>query len=168
MLAALLLSDRPLRTEELHARVVPDGDPMKIGTLRTHVTRLREYVPISNQPYALEIDARFDYREGMQALRQGRVRDALAQRRGEFMPESEAPIVVEARRSYDAALREAALAGDDLDATFDLAERERDDLEVWEALLEKLPSGDPRRAIANANVRRIRQEGNGDGEERDP
>ena len=38
------------------------------------------------------------------------------------------------------------------------AERLGEDLEVWEALLERLPSQDPRRPIARARVARLRGE----------
>ena len=45
-----------------------------------------------------------------------------------------------------------------MESLFLLAKRLGEDLEVWEALLERLPSQDPRRPIARARVERLREE----------
>ncbi|MCH1927345.1 hypothetical protein L6232_21315, partial [Shewanella sp. C31] len=55
-------------------------------------------------------------------------------------------------------LRQAVLAQGDTENLFLLAERLGEDLEVWEALLERLPPQDPRRPIAQARITRLRRE----------
>jgi len=50
------------------------------------------------------------------------------------------------------------LAQGDTENLFLLAERLGEDLEVWEALLERLPSQDPRLPIVRARVARLRRE----------
>ncbi len=68
------------------------------------------------------------------------------------------PWVEALRLELEEALRRAALASQDPDAPFLLAERLGEDLEVWEALLERLPPEDPRLPIAQARAERLRRE----------
>ncbi len=64
----------------------------------------------------------------------------------------------ELRLELEETLRQAVLAQGDTESLFLLAERLREDLEVWEALLERLPQEDPRLPIARAQVARLRRE----------
>ena len=64
----------------------------------------------------------------------------------------------ELRLELEEALRQAVLAQGDTENLFLLAERLGEDLEVWEALMERLPSQDPRLPIVRARVARLRRE----------
>ncbi|BCZ86837.1 hypothetical protein TthAA37_10350 [Thermus thermophilus] len=83
---------------------------------------------------------------------------ALARYRGPLLPQSQAPGVETLRAELEEALRRAVLAQGEVESLFLLAERLGEDLEVWEALLERLPLQDPRRPIAQARVARLRGE----------
>jgi cytochrome c-type biogenesis protein CcmH/NrfG len=62
------------------------------------------------------------------------------------------------RLELEEALRRAVLAQGEVESLFLLAERLGEDLEVWEALLERLPPEDPRLPLARARVERLRRE----------
>ncbi|WP_243094293.1 hypothetical protein [Thermus thalpophilus] len=94
----------------------------------------------------------------MGALRQGDLSGALARYRGPLLPQSQAPGVEALRAELEEALRRAVLAQGEVESLFLLAERLGEDLGVWEALLERLPSQDPRLPIAQARVERLRRE----------
>ncbi|WP_436410924.1 hypothetical protein [Thermus scotoductus] len=64
----------------------------------------------------------------------------------------------ELRLELEEALRQAVLASGRLDLLLTLAERLGEDLELWEALLERLSPEDPRLPIAQARVARLRRE----------
>ena len=64
----------------------------------------------------------------------------------------------ELRLELEETLRQAVLASGRLDLLLTLAERLGEDLELWEALLERLPPEDPRLPIAQARVARLRRE----------
>lgn len=74
------------------------------------------------------------------------------------MPRSGAPLVVEYRGVLEETLRQTVLASSDAEALLLLAERLGDDLELWEAVLVALSKHDPRRALALARVKRLREE----------
>ena len=77
---------------------------------------------------------------------------------GPLLPWSQAPGVEALRLELEEALRRAVLAQGEVESLFLLAERLGEDLEVWEALLERLSPEDPRRPIVQARVARLRRE----------
>jgi hypothetical protein len=93
-----------------------------------------------------------------EALRQGDLKGALALYRGPLLPWSQAPGVEALRLELEEALKRAVLAQGEVESFFLLAERLGEDLEVWEALLERLLPQDPRRPIVQARVARLRRE----------
>ena len=113
---------------------------------------------MESRPYRLAQALRADFLEVWEALRQGDLREALARYRGPLLPQSEARGVEALRAELEEALRRAVLAQGEVESLFLLAKRLGEDLEVWEALLERLPSQDPRRPIARARVERLREE----------
>ena len=113
---------------------------------------------MESRPYRLAQALAADFLEVWEALRQGNLGGALARYRGPLLPQSQAPGVEDLRLELEEALRRAVLAQGDGESLFLLAERLGEDLEVWEALLEKLPPEDPRLPIAQARVARLRRE----------
>ena len=131
----------------------------KSPALRMEVLRLRQRgLAVESRPYRLAQALRADFLEVWEALRQGDLREALARYRGPLLPQSQAPGVEALRAELEEALRRAVLAQGEVESLFLLAKRLGEDLEVWEALLERLPSQDPRRPIARARVERLREE----------
>ncbi|GAB5601768.1 hypothetical protein FJNA_02920 [Thermus sp. FJN-A] len=127
--------------------------------LRMEVLRLRRRgLALQSHPYRLAQALSADFLEVGEALVQGNLRRALALYRGPLLPRSQAPGVEALRGELEGALRRAVLARGDTESLFLLAERLGEDLEVWEALLERLPPQDPRRPIAQARVERLRGE----------
>ena len=121
--------------------------------------RLREKgFRIACSPYRLENPPPSDLRAFLRALSRGDLEEALALYQGPLLPWSQAPGVEELRLELEEALRQAVLAQGDTENLFLLAERLGEDLEVWEALLERLPSQDPRLPIVRARVARLRRE----------
>ena len=134
------------------------GEPNP-GALKALLHRLREKgFRIACSPYRLENPPPSDLRAFLRALSRGDLEEALALYQGPLLPWSQAPGVEELRLELEEALRQAVLAQGDTENLFLLAERLGEDLEVWEALLERLPSQDPRLPIVRARVARLRRE----------
>lgn len=132
-----------------------DGHP---STMKAALSKLRRVVPIGAQPYRVDEDVSADFLELRQALLDGRIDAALTMYRGPLLPRSRAPGVEELRTVLEHELRQAVLARGDGGQVFDLAERLRDDLEVWEEAVARLSSDDPRRALASGRVLRIQRD----------
>ncbi|HEX7021916.1 MAG TPA: helix-turn-helix domain-containing protein [Trueperaceae bacterium] len=152
VLLALALHPAGMTDHELHAFLVGDSG-YGLSTLRTHVSRLRSIVPISEMPYRITVPYTLDVDELRAHLRAGRVRQALNVAAGPMLPHSNASGIEAARAELDEELRQAVLAAADPEALYDLAEWSKDDLELWEATAQALPEGDPRLAIAAARAR---------------
>ena len=156
LLVLLLARKEGWRGEELALALYGEA---KSPALRMEVLRLRQRgLAVESRPYRLAQALRADFLEVWEALRQGAPSEALARYRGPLLPQSQAPGVEALRAELEEALRRAVLAQGEVESLFLLAKRLGEDLEVWEALLERLPSQDPRRPIARARVERLREE----------
>ncbi|WP_241374266.1 hypothetical protein [Thermus arciformis] len=155
-LALLLAHEAGLSGEALGEALY--GEP-NLGALKALLHRLREKgFRISCSPYRLENPPPSDLGAFLKALSRGDLEGALALYQGPLLPWSQAPGVEELRLELEEALKQAVLAQGDTENLFLLAERLGEDLEVWEALLERLPPEDPRLPIARARVERLRRE----------
>lgn len=131
------------------------GDAGKMATLKASLSRLRQSIPITNRPYRLGVACYVDFTEVTELVKRGEVAAAVQRYRGDLLPASDAPGVVELRETLLEALRQAALASEDADAVFALAETQGDDLELWEAALDLLPTDNPKVALAQAHLKRV-------------
>ncbi|MFJ9012140.1 transcriptional regulator [Streptomyces canus] len=130
------------------------------STLRAELTRLRAVLGpdlLGSRPYALLHSVHSDYSDVCDLLAEGRVGEALARYPGPLLPRSEAPVVVEHRRSLEQQLRGAVLAGGDtaLLRRWVGTSWGADDLLAWAALARALPGGSPQRAAATARARAL-------------
>ncbi|MEJ2358967.1 MAG: hypothetical protein P8Y13_12955 [Deinococcales bacterium] len=156
---ALALHRDGMTREELNAFLAADGTAgLSPSGLRATLTRLRALLPVSDAPYRFTVAYTADILEARGHLLEKRVREAITLLRGPLLPDSEALGVEEQRWILEEELRQAALDAADPDALFDLADRLRDDLELWDATVAALPPGDPRRALARARLRRGRED----------
>jgi hypothetical protein len=122
------------------------------------LSKLRKLTPISAAPYRLEVDFTADFIDAIKLLRDGEARRALELYRGPLLEDSDAPGVVELRQVIDETFRQAILDSSDAEATFTLAQRSVDDLELWEHALELLNRNDTRALLARARVSLLRRE----------
>ena len=155
ILALLALNKQGLSLEQLLLLLY--GDEGSRGALKVALSQLRKHVPVSHQPYKLEISYQADFLTLHDLLLEGRVRRAVDLYRGSLLPESEAPGVVEARESAEEALRQAALVSNDAEALTALAEKMPTDLELWEAVEAALHKSDPRLPIIKARAEQVRK-----------
>lgn len=155
---ALALRPDGISRDELNDFLTPEGrEPYSSGGIRGMMTRLRGILPVSDAPYRITVPYQVDVLTLRKLLGAGKVREAAALLRGQLLPFSEAPGVVEQRWALEEQLRQAALMNGDPEVLYDLAERLGDDLEFWEATADALGSGDPRLALARARVRRLEE-----------
>jgi hypothetical protein len=156
-----LLSLRPggMTSEELAADLY--GDPGTSSTTRVEVHRLRKLLGrwLDADPYRLSGDVESDVARVKGLLARGSVRKAVELYAGPLLPHSEAPGVVRERNSLEAWLRQAVMTADDTDSLWAWVQSAsgRDDLAAWKRLLAQLPFHDPRRSLAAAEVRRLRE-----------
>lgn len=155
LLVVLAAHPEGMSNAELTLAVYGEGfDP---SCCKTEVYRLKKLVPIGNRPYQVQADVWADFLEVLELIEDGRADDAIDLYRGPLLPASDAPEVRRLRELVDAALCDAALAAASPEQLWKLANRMREDLELWEALLARLPSGDPRRSLARAHVHSLRR-----------
>ncbi|NDL59771.1 transcriptional regulator [Phytoactinopolyspora mesophila] len=126
-------------------------------TVRAEVSRLRKAWPTlvaPTSPYRLNVELKTDAADVAESLQRGAYRRALDLYRGPALPRSEAPGVAEHRDHLHEWLRQALLryAGVDVLLRYARSVPGRDDLEVWQACLERLPNGSRRRAEVEAAV----------------
>jgi hypothetical protein len=133
------------------------GEKGNPGTLRATLSKLRTLLPIASRPYRLTVSYRADFLRVESLLKEGRLQEAVEFYRGELLPDSEAPGIALTRETLHESLRQAVLVLGDTRALLTLAERLDDDLELWEAALEGLAEDDPKRALVQARVERIRR-----------
>lgn len=130
---------------------------LNVSSVRAEMTRLRPLLGASqlrSRPYAFGPSVRSDFGFVGTALAEGRLCDAVAGYTGPLLPGSEAPAVVEHRRSLEHQLRGALLATGDavLLRHWVSSPWGTDDLAAWEALARRLPELSAQRAAANAQV----------------
>ncbi|WP_328295621.1 GAF domain-containing protein [Kineococcus sp. NBC_00420] len=120
--------------------------------------RTRGLVALSPAPYRLVGALGCDALEVRDALRAGRVRDAVRGWTGDLLPASDAPGIRELREELRAGLRAAVLEGEDDQALLEFSRTGigRDDPVVAHDLVRRLAPGDPGRAEALAREVRLR------------
>jgi hypothetical protein len=158
ILALLCAHPDGLSTELLGAELY--GDFAVLSSVRGEVSRLRRLLEgrIETDPYRLASGVRSDVADVKRWLREGAVGAAAAAYRGPLLLRSEAPGVVQERRTLDRWLRHAVLTSDDDACRWSYVESAagRDDLTAWKSVLASLPFHDPRRSRAAAEVGRLR------------
>lgn len=156
MLALLALNPSGLSLEQL--LLLTSGDNGNLSSFRVMLTKLRQqYVPITNQPYKIDVTYTADFVQVQALIEKGHLRRALELYKGSLLGHSEAPGIVEEREALEESLREAVLTSDDPEALYTFANQLPDDLEVWEALERVLPKNDTRTPVVGTRVRRIRE-----------
>ncbi|QOV41330.1 GAF domain-containing protein [Streptomyces ferrugineus] len=127
------------------------------STLRAEMTRLRAVLGpdlLGSRPYTLLRPVRTDFGDVESLLAEGRAAEALTRYAGPLLPRSQAPLVVERRRSLEQQLRGAVLGSGDpgLLRRWVGTDAGADDVSAWAALARTLPGGSPQRAAAAARA----------------
>lgn len=158
IVVSLALEGRGVHGDQLAVNLSEREIPA--STLRAEMTRLRAVLGpalLGSRPYALLRPVRSDFGEVASLLAAGRVGEALARYPGPLLPRSEAPAVVEQRRSLEQQLRGAVLGAGDtrLLRRWVAAAWGADDCAAWLALAHRLPGGSAQRAAAAARARAL-------------
>ncbi len=155
---ALLLADAPDGLNAGELAVALSHDDQAQVTIRAELSRLRRQLGplrLTSRPYRLELGT--DLAELRADLAGGRLRRAVARYRGPILPASDAPAVVALRDAAHRQLRSRLMSGADPDALLAFADTPygREDLEIWEHVLDALPTTSPRYAEAQDVVQRL-------------
>ncbi|MFF1883350.1 GAF domain-containing protein [Pseudarthrobacter sp. NPDC058196] len=162
-----LLSAHPegLSAEELCSLLYP-GEGSSI-TLRAEMVRLRKVVQQlspdavpGSRPYRLPQDLVPDTGQVLSCLQRGAHRIALEIYRGEVLPRSEAPGILDLRNRVSSLLREAVLTDGSAESLLKYAAlpESRDDVVIRRAALRLLPPRSPKRAAVVADLERLEAE----------
>jgi hypothetical protein len=141
---------------ECHGR---DAAPV---TVRAELSRLRRLVGdslVASRPYRVAGRLETDVDEVRRLLTAGAVAQALDRYPGAVLPSSRAPGVAAARERVAALLRQAVLhtRRPELLLRYSQLPQARDDVILWQACVDLLPPNSPRRALAAANLLRLRR-----------
>jgi hypothetical protein len=156
-----LLSARPggMTSEELAADLY--GDASSPSTVRVEVCRLRKLFGdwIATERYRLCMDVESDVERVQRLLEAGAVSEAAELYVGPLLPYSDAPGIVRRREALDAWVRHAVMTADDDGAlwTWLRSPSGGGDLPAWKRLLARLSFQDPRRSLAAARIRSLRE-----------
>jgi hypothetical protein len=137
------------------------GDAAAV-TVRAELSRLRRLLGpdlVGSRPYRLRGRIETDLDRVRRLLAQGAVGAALDRYPGAVLPGSRAPGVTAARERMAALLRAAVLRSRRPELLLRYAQlpEARDDAAVWQACVEWLPAGNPRRTAAAAQLMRLRR-----------
>lgn len=104
----LLVLRRHATLDELHEHLYGDR-PVTTATLKAEISHLRRALggAVASRPYRLEAACEADFVLAVEALRAGRISEAVAAYNGQLLPASEAPAIIEHRYYVDVALRNA-------------------------------------------------------------
>jgi hypothetical protein len=146
--------------EQLAAECHPGGTAAV--TVRAELSRLRRLVGtalVGSRPYRLLGAVDTDLDRVRRALSRGAVGAALDSYPGSVLPLSRAPGVTRARERVAAGLRHGVLRSrrPELLLRYSTLPEVRDDVAVWQAVVELLPPSSPRRAEAAAQLLRLRR-----------
>jgi transcriptional regulator of acetoin/glycerol metabolism len=139
ILALLALNPRGLSVDALHAQLYGDRQVSR-ATLKSEVSHLRTVLGgrLASRPYRLTLRVRCDAVELLDQLHNGRLLDAASAYRGELLPGTEAPGLLEYGHYVAVAVREALLATPDAAAVARYAEAVPHDVEVLERAVRSL------------------------------
>ncbi|GAA3182786.1 GAF domain-containing protein [Blastococcus jejuensis] len=131
-------------------------------TIRAELSRLRRLLGpdlVGSRPYRLRGRIETDLDQVRRLLARGAVGSALERYPGAVLPGSLAPGVMAARERVTALLRQAVLRSRRPELLLRYAQlpEARDDAAVWQACVEWLPAGSPRRTAAAAHLLRLRR-----------
>jgi hypothetical protein len=137
------------------------GDAAAV-TVRAELSRLRRLLGadlVGSRPYRLLRRLDSDLDQVRRLLVRGEVGPALDRYPGAVLPGSRAPGVAVARERVSAVLRQAVLRSRRPELLLRYAQlpEAREDVAVWQACLESLPAGSPRRAGVAAHLLRLRR-----------
>ncbi len=143
-----------LTLDELHTMLHGER-PVSVTTTKVEVSRLRSALGdgvVGSRPYRLRVPVEVDLLTLLDRLDGGDVAGALALYRGQLLPRSDAPFVVERRHHCDVALRTAVV---DVGRVADLlafASVHPFDLDVLETAVDRAGAGHPLLATATARL----------------
>lgn len=153
ILVALAFNPAGLSAEQLALRVWGEGGRPEVA--KAEVQRLRHRLPlVVGRPYRLSGRVWADFVELRERLLRGNLQGALALYGGPLLPDSEAPVVTEAREEISSLLKKTLLSQGAIQQAFELAMQEEDP-EFWQAILTQLHPGDPRRVLLEARWQRF-------------
>jgi len=151
----LATSPHGLSAQALDVALHPDG--AHLITVRAEINRLRRVLGpelLASRPYQLTLPVTTDVDVVRKRLAEGRVPAALASFSGAPLPGSDAPEIRSMSDEFIVELRQAVLdsgQADVLERWTSLPEG-HDDTAAWQALVQALPLGSPRRARARAHM----------------
>ncbi|MFC5175812.1 transcriptional regulator [Nocardioides taihuensis] len=139
ILALLTMHPEGLSVEQLHAAVYGD-QAVTLSTLKAEVSHLRAALggALASRPYRLMLPVRTDVDEVLALLRRGAVRAAVSAYRGDLLPGTNAPALVELAEFLAVSVREALLARPDPAAVLRYSELAPYDVQVLEVALAAL------------------------------
>lgn len=161
ILALLALFPVGLNADQLATHLYGDrGNPT---TVRAEIHRLRTELGrplLSGNPYRLNATVTTDFQQLDKALNSGDAVTAAELYDGPLLPLSESPTIRQERDSLIAGMRWQAMDDSGPDALWAFAQHEPgyEDLEVWQTLVERLNSTDPRRSRAETRLSAIAAE----------
>jgi len=141
--------------EELHDLIYGDR-PVSITTLRAEISHLRHLLDgaILSRPYRLTVNVEADIVEALDAVRRDDLDGALRLYRGQLLPLSESPFIIDLRHHLDAILRTALLRRGVAAQLLQFSDIHPFDLEILEHGQSIASPGDPLHSDLTARLER--------------
>ncbi len=159
ILTVLALAPEGMPAERLTLEVY--GETGRPDSLRAEISRLRHLLGpvIDSRPYRFSVNVSTDFDELEEMIGDGRLASALERYRGVLIPDSEVPMIRDARVRLDGLVRSAVISSEDpvLISRWCATASGRDDLEAAELLLTLLGEDDAELQGAIARAERLRE-----------
>ncbi len=131
------------------------GDSANVPTVKAIVSRLRQSVGVHSKPYRLKHGVSADFLELEGLIAAGRLREAVVLYRGQLLPGSEAPIVVELREHLEELMRRAVVSAGDVELLVTLSDALGGDPELLDVALASLNPLDARVSVVRAKRAKV-------------
>lgn len=109
-------------------------------TIRTHISRLRQFLPVNTNPYSISASIDADYLEVSKAIEQRDLETALERYRGPLLADSDIPYIREQRNQLEEKLRMLVVDEGTAEQVAEFALLVADDLALLEQARERLSS----------------------------
>jgi tetratricopeptide (TPR) repeat protein len=149
----VLLAAHPEGLSSEQLLVLLYGDNGNLITLKSTLSKMRHYVPLTSRIYKIDTEYGTDFLELEKCLERGDVKKALNIYHGSLLPQSDVPGIVEMRELLDERVRQAVLQSRSSTVFEQYSYTNQDDLETLEGWLQIMPKNHPSNALVRARIK---------------
>lgn len=154
ILSILAMNPNGLSGEKLLMEVYGDSID-QYGSLKTSISKLRKIISVESNPYKLSCKVKCDFIDLIEYIKNGDIEAALNIYNGNLLVRSDAEGIISTRRYIEMNLRNLIIESKNIENHIKYYEKNKNDVEIIESLLDLIQEHDPRRAIFQFELDRL-------------